>query len=436
MMKINKKQIDNLIKELSNLQEKNLIKKEQISAIEAYYQEILDNQPSSNLFFTLFAGFGALLIGIGIISLISFNWAFFDKTIKTIIAFLPTILGQIIFAYTLLKKQESAAWREGASIFLTLAISASIAIISQIYQLSGDNSSFFFISMFLSLPIIYLARSTGASVIYLIASVFTWGNIYYTWTLSTLILPFIYLCTKENKYSMFATIQSILFSILIGLAILYGTHVFYDYSFQINRIIFGIYALALFCIGTFYFQQDLHLIRLSGILQLCFMAYLSVFKTKMSNDNYFNKQILLNELKINDYNDFIFTIIMVAIIALILAFYIFKFYEKYNFHISEWVLISFPIISLFSFVAETSLIFNIYFIILSLALIYHGVKQNILRTASFGSFLLGLYILTKFLCIDTDLIIKGIGSIFIGIIFLIINYILKKSMKANKKELR
>ena len=51
---------------------------------------------------------GALLVSSGVILLIAHNWDGLGKTARTIVGFLPLLIGQSLCAFTLLKKKQSA----------------------------------------------------------------------------------------------------------------------------------------------------------------------------------------------------------------------------------------------------------------------------------------------------------------------------------------
>lgn len=108
-------------------------------------------------------GLGALgasfIIG-GVILLLAANWENIGRGMRAAIAFAPLLAGQAAVGYTLLRKRESAAWREGSALFLTGAVAASIALIGQTYHLPGDMASFLWIWLLLAWPLIYLLNAS------------------------------------------------------------------------------------------------------------------------------------------------------------------------------------------------------------------------------------------------------------------------------------
>ncbi|MFK7982273.1 MAG: DUF2157 domain-containing protein [Saprospiraceae bacterium] len=110
---------------------------------------------------------GAALIGLGIMLIIAHNWDNFSRPLKTFLAFLPMIIGQAACGYTLYKEKESKTWQESSAVFLFFAVGACIGMVSQIYNLEGELSSFLLTWMLLVLPLIYLTKSSIVSLLYL-----------------------------------------------------------------------------------------------------------------------------------------------------------------------------------------------------------------------------------------------------------------------------
>lgn len=113
---------------------------------------------------------GALLIGAGLIAVIGYNWDDFTRPVRLLFAFLPLLAAQI-FSFRVLQKGDAcAAWvRETAALLQALATGACIALVSQIYNLGGQWPDFLFAWFLLSLPLVWLMRSTSVAIFYLIA---------------------------------------------------------------------------------------------------------------------------------------------------------------------------------------------------------------------------------------------------------------------------
>ena len=151
--------------ELEELVEQNVISAATANKINHYY--LKKKQSSPKQLYIIFGILGAILIGLGIILIIAHNWDNFTTGLKSIFAFTPLAIGQVLTLYVMFKKYSHIAWREGVASFLFLAIGASISLVSQIYHIPGDSQSFMLTWMLLALPLIYLLNSSIAFLLYL-----------------------------------------------------------------------------------------------------------------------------------------------------------------------------------------------------------------------------------------------------------------------------
>lgn len=200
--------------------------------IEAYYQK-QGNEPQNKLLIA-FSSLGALLTGLGVILIIAHNWDNFSRGVKTLFAFLPLILSQVTAVWVYLKRKESAAWREGVSVFLFFSVGACIALISQIFHVAGDPGQFALVWILLTLPVIYILRSSALSL--LETAAITWyametGYGVYSamheqwyWLLLAGVIPHYLMLEAKEKTSLFTFFHSwfLPLSIIISLMGLVG----------------------------------------------------------------------------------------------------------------------------------------------------------------------------------------------------------------------
>lgn len=185
-----------------------IIPQETADKISDYY--LNQRTPSQNRIVIAFGILGAILVGLGIILIIAHNWDEFPRMVKTGFAFLPLVAGQIVCGFTLMKKRGSIAWVESATAFLFFAVGASISLVSQVYNIPGNLTSFLFTWMLLCLPLIYVMNSSIASLLYLIGITYYacesgyWSHpateSYWYWILLLLALPhFVRLHRKQPE---------------------------------------------------------------------------------------------------------------------------------------------------------------------------------------------------------------------------------------------
>ena len=98
-----------LLNDISELLENNIISQEVATNISAYYKSKEDSQP--NRLFTVFGVLGATLVGLGIILIIAHNWDNLSRSIKTVFAFIPLVIAQLVSGYSIYK-EKSQVWKE------------------------------------------------------------------------------------------------------------------------------------------------------------------------------------------------------------------------------------------------------------------------------------------------------------------------------------
>ena len=154
--------------ELPALVSSGTISAENAQAIERYYEA--SARGSHKVGFVLLAVIGSILVAAGIVLLIAHNWDDFSRPIRSVIAFLPLLAAQALSAFVLMRRDESQAWRESAAIFNVAAVGTAISLVSQTYQIHGSLANFILVWMLLSIPLVYLMRTTLGAVTYLIGA--------------------------------------------------------------------------------------------------------------------------------------------------------------------------------------------------------------------------------------------------------------------------
>lgn len=193
--------------ELLELVEAGLLTTDQAEQIRAYWA----TKPSagSQRLLVIFSLLGALLVGLGIILVVAHNWDDLGRLTKTVLVIIPVLIGQGAGWYSLRRKPESAAWREGSGVFLTLALGSCLAMISQIYHIDGRISDFLQTWIWLAFPIMYVLNSGLSSL--LIWAGMTWyacETAYWTyptevawqyWVFVLLALPYYYFKVRQER---------------------------------------------------------------------------------------------------------------------------------------------------------------------------------------------------------------------------------------------
>ncbi len=128
---------------------------------------LLKNSIKSKITLTrVFAVLGSLLAAIGVGLLVFELWKEFPGVMRTLIALLPMLLGQVISVYTYLKKRENVAWCEGASIALTVGVTATVGLTSMANNLYLGVCTCILIDSVLILPIISVFNAVSVLPIF------------------------------------------------------------------------------------------------------------------------------------------------------------------------------------------------------------------------------------------------------------------------------
>ena len=419
-----------LQKQLQELIEADIISEEIADKILAYYKHKDDK--TSNRIFVVFGVLGALLIGLGLILIIAHNWDNLSRTAKTLLAFVPLLIGQILAGYTLLKKTNSPTWRESTSTFLFFAIGATIALISQIYHLSGSLSTFLLTWLLLALPLVYLMRSSMTSLLYIAGIsyyVFEVGysfyhkfeNNYY-WLLLLLILPFYYWLYKNKSGSNALIFHHWFLPLSILLA--FGTLVEHN-----GRFIFVGYMSLL---GLFYLIGNTDYFIKQKLLNNSYMIIGSLGTVGILlalSFKWFWRELRHQELMSGQFQstEFIVSVIL-TIVAMILFFYQFKTKSLKELKpISITFLLFFLtfIIGLYSGIAVV--LINIILFGIGVFTIKEGEKQNNLLILNYGLLIITSLVISRFFDVNLSFVLRGLLFILVGTGFFAANYwMLKK----------
>lgn len=417
-----------------------IISAESAEKLRNYYGAIKEGN-KSRIALIIFGVLGALLIGSGIILLLAHNWDELSRTVRTVLSLAPLLLGQLLAGWTLLRKRESLAWREGTTTFVMLAIGASISLIGQTYHLSGDFGKFLLTWMLLSLPLVYLLNATAPALLYL-WGITAWAGIrqreaehaLFFWPLAALIIPHFMQSVKENRYS----IRAITLAWGISLSLCVATGIVLDGALPgLWIIVYSGFFAVLFLAGCSYFaeaptlwQRPFQTVGACGIVVLTFMLTYEwpwreigwkYFRT--SPEFYFNAAL-------GDY---------VLAIALFVATLYFLFRKTRLPQNATWLFGTMPIVSSLGYLIVASgassdfalALFNLYMFACGLVVTINGIQSGHLGTVNAGMIILAALIVARFFDSDLGFVVRGLAFILVGIGFLLTNWIIIR--RSNKQ---
>lgn len=419
-------------KDLTELVQAGIIDQLTADKISNYYAT-KTTSPQSKMVI-VFGILGSLLVSLGIILILAHNWDDLTRTTKSVIAFIPLVIGQGLCAFSLWKKRDSAAWREASAVFLTFAIGACISLISQIYNIPGELTSFLLTWLLLALPLVYLLNSSSTSLLYLIGityyacSLGYWdgnGHENYTyWGLLLLILPhYYYLFTKKSD-SNFFTIHN--WFIPLSIIAVLGTLATdaYELMFVAYMSLFGL----LYQIGGLPILRDLK-IRNNGYLVLGSLG--TVVLLLILGFDWFWYDLRNAELRerISSTPEFITAIVLTLAAIALLAYQKMK-QRPITLRPAEWVFIVFAALFYLGFRSSYVVIWiNLLTLLIAVLTIREGAIRNHFGILNYGLLIITGLIICRFFDVNIDFVLKGFLFVLVGLGFFFANMWMMKRKK-------
>ncbi len=108
------------------------------------------------------AAAGALLAAIGAVLIFSRFWEDLDGAVRTVLAFLPLILGGAAGLWAVFSKKTTAAKTETAAALWIAGVIAGNALISAVFETGAAFHDLLFADLLLTLPVVFLLPSLAA----------------------------------------------------------------------------------------------------------------------------------------------------------------------------------------------------------------------------------------------------------------------------------
>ena len=157
---------DWLLGELPDLVSRGVLTTDAADRLRSHYQDA--GRPAARqLGLTVTAVFGSVLIGLGIILVLAYNWEALSRTLRAAISFSVLLVAQGAAGWVLVRSVPSRSWREGTACLWFLAVGSAMALIAQTYHIPGDPSRYLLTWLLLAVPVVYLMRASSAAALYL-----------------------------------------------------------------------------------------------------------------------------------------------------------------------------------------------------------------------------------------------------------------------------
>ncbi len=424
-----------MLKDLPELIKTGVITEETADKIKEYYK--VKSGSSTNWLFIVFGILGAILVGLGIILIIAHNWDELPRSTKTFFAFLPLLIGQGICGYALIKKQDSIAWRESGTAFLFFSVGACISLVSQIYNMPGNLSSFLFIWMLLCLPLIYVMRSSIASLLFLIGITYYacetsyWSHpsaeSHMYWLLLLMALPHYYLLFKKKPKSNFMSFHNWIIPLSVVIVLMTIAKKTDELMFVAYMSVFGLFYL----IGSmdFFAHQKLKNNGYKIIGSLGTVVLLLILSFDWFWENLRQKEF--------QYDEIIATPEFLASTIISLIAVGFLYLHQKNKSLGEIKPIgALFILFIITFIIGVSspiavVLINLYTFIIGVLTIREGAIQNHLGILNYGLLIITALVICRFFDTDLSFIVRGILFMSVGAGFFGANYWMLKKRKTN-----
>lgn len=420
-----------LINELPRLAELHVIDAANAETLRQHYAPQIRPPRSLSIGLTISAILGALLIGSGIILLLAHNWDDLARPVRAIVAMLPLLISITLAGFTLLRRADSTAWREGSGIFYFLSIGAAIALISQTYHLYSDMEKFLLVWMALSLPLIYLLRSGSVFVGFLACLVsyhFVLNEVWRStppshraWWGIVALLPFFAWHLWKHRESLTTTWISAALAIAVTFMLFayVGKPDFrpWELPFSMTFALFYVTSCSMFAHQRGWRNP----LRAIGCLGIAALSIAFTFRDILSPDDLWENGRFAISLPLAVY----WLLTAAAVIAAVGSMY--RRHMSFN-----WIAALFGFIVLMvMFSPNASLLMNAYVTSLGIFTLVQGVKRDSLLSMNEGLILIVALIVGRFFDEDFGFVARGIAFILAGSGFLGMNIWVLSSRRGN-----
>ncbi len=411
----------NIVNALPELIAQGLIAQESADKIKAYYKLKEQQQPQRTTI--VFGILGSILVGLGIILIVAHNWDNFSRPVKVLFSFVPLIAGQLFCGYSIFKKPGNRTWQESSAVFLFFAVGASIALVAQVYNISGNLASFLFTWMLLSFPLIYIMPSSMASLLY-IAGITAFcvndgygyraENTYHYWWLLLLVIPHYLRLVKKYPDSNFTFFHHWVLPISLTICLATLATAADEYLFIAYMSLFAAFYL-LGVSGWFNFKRIISngylIIGSLGTMIILLVLSFKWFWTSLANEN---ELLSLGEL---------LAIVVPSIFALILLFYNIKNRGSQPINPMGFIFILFAAIFFIGLAAPVPGVILMNLLVLAAAIftMQRGQKLHSLGILNYGLLIIAALVVCRFFDTDISFVVRGLLFMAVGAGFFFAN---------------
>jgi uncharacterized membrane protein len=428
------KHIEWLYRELPGLLAKGCIDDATAGRLRAHYGELAPKRPGRMLLL-VFGILGALLIGDGIILVLAHNWDDMSRPVRAVLSFLPLLMAQALAVWVAVRRNDSLAWREGSATLVFLMIGASISLVAQTYNISGDFPLFLLTWSLLGLPLVYLLDALMPAILYL-WGISAWachisaqdGSAAGYWLLLALLAPFAIRLIRADRYQ--PRLTTLLWWVCASVTVAAGV--------TTERVLPGVWVITysslfalLFQCGEFWFgKSDSFMARplrhfgAGGILVLSFLLTFEWPWHEIGWHHHRWEQVAHQPLGL--LPDVLLGVaVPVAAVSLLATTWRRK-------QILALILGLAPVLAACGYALASSLetfapaaaIFDVYLLVVGLWLLITGIRIPLQGQMNLGLVIISALIVARFFDTELNFLLRGIIFIALGVAFLVANVIL------------
>lgn len=430
---MNKKAVEWLYSELPGLVEKGILSPDSAERLKTHYH-LSEKTGSAKTLLLIFGIIGALLVGLGIILILAHNWPQFSRPERLLIAVSLLGAAQLATGMTLYFKQDSRVWREASGVLQMLMLGASIALVGQTYHLTEDSDMFLRTWMLLSLPLIYLLKSTCVAALTIIGITAWAAGGYFYWEaqlpwlllLLGLALPYCFNLLKQARYAN----TTLLLTWILNLCFYFCF--FAVFAPYVNTLVLLIYSTLFtmnFLLGALWFNDGQERwqtpFQIIGVTCSSILLFILTFQyswrniswniTEMTTAEGLLAAILLllsltGAALLRQRTQSRRLLLLAAAPPIVAAAYGLGYYDTSG--------------------LASMLLLNAYVLFLSVMLINTGVRKNSLAAVNAGMLALGTLIAARFFDVNFSFVIRGLVFMSLGLAFLLTNLLIVRRRKS------
>jgi len=429
-----------LEKELPSWVKEGLVTSQSASLLLSRYANEKSTQRSSGMAFSLL---GFVLVGLGIVSLLAYNWDALGHFERTFLA-LGLLVGAQAFAFWVKRyRSDNKALLEGSGVFWFLMMGASLAIIGQTYHLGGTLSDFMSGWLLLSFVIPWVIPSSGTAF------------------LSILVWTVVWISNRSDSITLIDIHTDSFISPWILLGVAFSWIAYYGVQLQkakqSNATLLLSWAIAIclflvFCVEVVIATDEIRYVQNAIVLlSLFFAIYYMVGKLYLSHGEKMWQRPYEHIGKLGALVLLLFHIspmsfmepshisgLSIMLGGLFIALFVITL-RTYKRLPSEALIMGTPLIIFLYTLLQNEAVMSHYtamfFINISVLLgaswmIVCGAREPKIGLINQGMLLIALTIWIHFMDANFDLVAKGVAFIVTGVLFLVVNSLIRRRFKA------